>query len=662
MAVSPLQTRAAELIIDGESYRVRPRVTGHTEVGSADERQTILDVPGIVTWFPRGMGASVEGRPGMYDDGELIDTFSSPGYTLPAGKVYEYTFNDGFAGSDFGLSGTYMYGNDLRLVYGRAIYAVANGSATTMSLHADLGVNMSGQSAVTWKDAAYVGRVNTSTGAWGELFKDDGTTQSSLTGINRRTLSTGKWRPDGVPRDVLLGTTSAFDIRWCYDDPGVDGNWFPSSPGTRITDGYHHIRSIAADSEHFWFGCQSGLHDLEASGYAPNRTPKWRARYDIDNGMATVVHGGYVYSSFIDGLVRMPISGGTDEQCGIGTGLQYNGKGLGRYTALATWGQYVIAAVYNWNSRDSGIYFGIDKNIIGADVPGPMVWHGSYSPRIPGYITHIAVVTPQGAAETVRTSFLYYGSVDPGVAYHMYQQSIPKNGSAYGELISGGQHTFAVTGATLRLADLYPEYPTARRDLWMIDSEQQRMTGVNSVSISTNSDGADEDLDGDLDWVERMTTDRNGRASQIVSTSLGSVARVRLMVELDGTEQQPPVWLGLRLRTDINHALQDVRSYDVLLRDGQNTGADTHEVRSILSRDRALKRLVGLHSTRVIVRDEFGVTWRAQIVGIGEVSAKQSENNWPTMPTVTIRYLYRTIQYDAGDHYDEGNPYGDDSG
>lgn len=660
MIESPYRSRAGEITIDGESYRLRTNIGGQSDVGSADERQYLLDQPAIYADFSGGMGASLASRPGMYGWGEWIDTFSAPGMVLPAGKVYEFDVDGGYLGYDFGLSAAFELGADLYLCSGRGIYKCAGGTSASLTIAKDIGDGYATADAVVWKDAAYIGTYAVSTTAPDLLYRTvDGAVFTTTAGLKRKHLAVVTWRPTGTPIDVIIGTSTAFDVTYVSGDPMTAGDW--KSPVIRIGSGLFHIRSMVAAPRRVFFGTQVGIRDFDEYAHAPNLTPSWRQRYDIDNGMATALLDNYVYASFVDGLERVALNGERQdipEPCGVGVGLPFSGPVSGRYTALCTWNGWLIAAIWNQSMNKSYICFGQDRRVAGIEGPGPMVWHGAYT-VLDGRVTKLYVHTPQGAALTTRTTYLWIGTANDATgSYHLYRQSLPKGGNAYQDLLYGGQHQYVATGAALYLGDGWPQNPTANRAIWRYDIEAQRMTGVQSVRVEANTDGADADLDGDVDWTEQALSNRSGRVSVIAPSSMGSSARVALRVLLDGTDEQPPVFLSLRVRADINHEIQDVRTYEIDLRDSQDTGIGTAEVRSALSRLRTLQRLAGIRSSRVTVIDEFGVTWQAMVVRIEWGQRRRDNDDYAVSPRLTIRYLYRAIEYSQGDRYDDGHPRG----
>lgn len=655
MTLTAYRTRAGEITIDGDSYRVRGAIAGQSAVGSADERQSILDQPAIYTDFAGGMGASLWHVPGMYSWGRWVDTWSSPGMVLPSGELVEIT--DGWEPYALGTAATFELGNDLYICAGRIVHKCAGGTAALLTRAADLGGDIAARSAVNFKDAIYVGTSNLLTGAVGPLWKTtDGATWTSDPAVNRAYLANITWRPTGTPVNTLLGTTSAYQIRSVTGDPLVAANWGPTID---VGNSLRHIRSLVAAPRHVYIAKQEGVLDLDEYGNTPNLTPYWKDQFDVNNGAASVILEGYIYTSFQSGLVRVLLDGTRQdlpEMCGVGTGVSFSGPIIGRYTALAIWNDWLVAAVYNPGTNTSYIMFGQDRRVSGIAGPGPMLWHGAYG-EVTGIVTHLRAHTPP-TNDIVGPAYLWIGVTDNvGGQYHLYRQSLPRSGSAYQELLHSGAHRFRTSDVALYLADGWPDAPTARRAIWRYDVEAQRQVN-SSIRVLANVDGADADLDGDPDWTEQMATNRNGRSTGIAPASMTSAARVQLQVELNGTATQPPVFLSLRVRADVNHELQDIRTYILDLRDGQETGADTAEVRAALARLRTLQRKVGRDAIRATVIDEFGARWQAMVVRAEWGEERRGPQDYAISPRISIRYLYRTIQYSVGDRYTEGHPYG----
>lgn len=657
MIESPHRTAGSTIEINGLGLQVIGQIPGQFEVGAQDERKFLLDVPAVYADCSGGMGASEYHVPGMYADGRFIDTFSCPGVVLPAGEMVELTGTQGWIGYAPGALAAFMHNGEPHVIGGRPIYRINQvaGAVPTVTQIRDLGPNRAGQSAVSFKGSLWIGTFNSSTNAWGALEQLDSsgvwTTHAGL--IRRHLAGPLDWAPTGTPRKVMVATTSHHEAMYVYGDPATAGDWLPTAAPIEVADAGYTVLSITMTPRHVIFGTQGGIHDLDSYGRSPNLTPWFLKEYDINNGGMTFILDEYVYFCHAFGLGRVAVDGlrqDVPEWCNPGQGYAYSGEVYGRPQAGCTWNGMGIVGLYNHNTNETHVMMFKDRRYAGVDGRGPLVWHGAYS-VVPGRATLLQVVSEAGFNPK-----LIIGVADPAQAgstapYRLFIQSLPLASNAYQELLGLGSHRFAAEGSIV-FADGWPAHPTGYRDIWTGDIEGQQMKGTQTITVSANQNS--EETSGELAWTEIGSSNSNGTAPLTVPTDFGPAARLRFKVVLTGSSEQPPVFMSLRVRADVNFKLSDIRTYIVDLRDDQSTAIGTPDPRAAYNRLLQLKRLCDQASSQVSMRDELGQTWQVRLIDIDWTEDPKDADTYGFAARLVVRFLSRTYHYDSGDVYGEG--------
>ena len=237
-----------------------------------------------------------------------------------------------------------------------------------------------------------------------------------------------------------------------YTVPG--GN--PMTPADWIegvkTGSAEGLLSFATSRSHVFVGARDGLFDLNGLGESPNLTDYMPQQIHPTQGMAAQYLDGYVYVSTGYGLDRVRVEdiGLLQEnpgQCAPGWGTRAEHEFRGMTTAMTTDQGWLVNATFNYSTNRPSIWYGRDRQIVGVDTPNPLVWHG---PEIQGnadYRVTAMRVSSIGAGGTAGTGMRLWIAASPyyatGTAWLGYV-SVPVAGAPIDDLISGGDHRFAI--------------------------------------------------------------------------------------------------------------------------------------------------------------------------------------------------------------------------
>jgi hypothetical protein len=486
---------------------------------------------------------------------------------------------------------------------GRYVFRIPGGTGTPVQDH-DLGAG-----SVAWSMDTFLGNlyVGTSTGPLsssppGPLHQNAAGAWSGG-GPNRKAIahawyqaqatgSFGAWQ--------LIGSDSVSSVSNVATAPMTPANW-----GASITvgDSTYPISSLVSDQGHVYVAKTNGLHDVDGTtGFTPNLMPFYENTIDDDNGQSTVNANGSIYVNDVAGLFRLDVSGGSTTgritTVTPGHGLPNETPIRGKILAQTNYGPWVIAAVYNgtdtyimWG-RDIrqgdagtspfgyGAGYGPSPSAIG---PSPMLWHGGLI-YLPGEQCRMLAIS--GLTSPPR---LWVGSWD-GAAAHLRWCVIPRSENPLQDV----EYQFA-TSWEFHIPGQDWGHPVTTKDLLQIDVQGDGLGSVASADITVAVDGGPEVL--------------FGTANQSPQTSIVGAAdvfgrRLALCLEGHGGQVSPAVIRALMLRAQLRPAIRRIRTYDVLLGEGNVDRMGGRDITRPVSDYWKLEPLQW--GGRVKLRDEFG--------------------------------------------------------
>lgn len=336
--------------------------------------------------------------------------------------------------------------------------------------------------------AANTGRVMVSTGGIGALANslnlganqyvrdlivaDDGSGNSRLfcsstdsAGNNGRIhdLSGGAWNSTAVGTFGVNGRNRMQKVQWqtadgssgwrlvsisgfrtiAYTKPDTDPRLMNSwVEGVRLGTAYA-LAELPAARHHIYATARDGLFDLDGMGNSPNLTNYLDRQVQTGTGVAAEYLNNYVYMSSGRGIERIYVgtNGALQEtpgQCAPGWGTPAENEWRGYCTAMFTDQGYLGAAILNPTTGKTGIFWGIDRDIVGVKTRNPLAWYG---PEVTvNYDYKVTRAMTSGAAQDLR---LWIAAQSISTGYPILGwASLPIAGSPLQDLISAGPHRF----------------------------------------------------------------------------------------------------------------------------------------------------------------------------------------------------------------------------
>lgn len=287
-------------------------------------------------------------------------------------------------------------GGDLYLVGGARAYRVASGTpaSTSFAVHQDFKSTNVAVSAVQFLGDGYVGTLNSSNQP-SDLWRIQGGTWSTGNG-GRGYLTTTFYSSAAGAARWLAAQSSVAAVDFAAADPLSTSN-FGAEISIREV-GSVRINGLVSRTDHTYISTDRGLFDFDgASGQTVNLTPHVERLLDNDNGIATLSHNGWIYYGHRRGLLRVQTYGveeGRVQDVTPGYGTSSDNPVRGKITALASWGAYILAAVYNGTDTYicAGRERGPDEPSVG---PSPMLWHPGviYLPSATCYMLYVSGLT-----------------------------------------------------------------------------------------------------------------------------------------------------------------------------------------------------------------------------------------------------------------------------
>lgn len=432
-------------------------------LGSSDEDIAVSDLLAVksIEDFSGGMGVDYHEAPGVYTRTE--------GYAIPAGAATTVTVTAS-NNSNSPIVAIRQYGSDLFAAQtgdgtantARVLRSTDGGTTWTNSLN--LGANRYVRDLISFRTTAGASVLFASTcdatdpdpGGNGILYYWNGAAwsvaSSNFGAANSRQRMATEFAvdQDGVGYWRLVAISGSKTVAYTRPNPTVNdimtaGGWIE---GVRVETGANLLR-IAAKRRHWYLTAADGVFDLDEQGNSPNFTNYTETLIHGANGLAAIAIGDFVYPSLGQGLDRIYIGDGQVlqediGQCGPGQLTRARTKWThGWVTELYQDQGYIVAAVHNPITLESGIFWGVPREKVGVKTRNPLVWYGPEIVMTGGYkVTAMRSMSPSN--DDLR---LFVAAFKSGSAPQMAWVSLPISGAPLDSLISGGKHKFATGSA-----------------------------------------------------------------------------------------------------------------------------------------------------------------------------------------------------------------------
>lgn len=437
-------------------------------LASSDEDIEVSDrlVPVNAEDWSGGMGVSYHEAPGLYT--------RTPGYACPAGAGTAITLPAPVSGSsDSPIVAIRQYGSDLFAAQtgngaantARVMRSTDGGTTWTNSL--SLGANVYIRDLISYDNGAGVQCLYASSctakdpdpGADGALHRWNGTIWGSTTAgttygtYSRQRMATVFWvDQEGIGDWRLVVISGSKTIS--YTRPGADPfdvsgtAWIE---GVRIRTAANLLR-LAAARRHIYVTAADGVFDLDEQGNSPNLTNYTDTLIHGANGLAAQYLDNYVYTSLGQGLDRVYVGDAqvlqeNIGQCAPGQLTRARTRWTHAWTTELHQDQgFVVNAVHNPTTLESGIFWGMPRAKLGIETRNPLVWYGPEVVITGGYkVTAMRSYAPSN--DDLR---FFVAAHKDATAPVMARVSLPISGAPIDDLISGGKHKFA-TGSAVTL-------------------------------------------------------------------------------------------------------------------------------------------------------------------------------------------------------------------
>jgi hypothetical protein len=565
------------------------------------------------------------------------------------------------------------YNGNFYVGVGRYVYSVPGGTGTPV-LSADFGAGVVAWAMDTFQGNLYVGTsaTDTAAGGPGPLWQVDSTGAWTGGGPNRKSIAHAWYQAQAsgtVGAWQLIGQDTLSSVANCATGPMTPANWGASVP---VGDQTYPINSLISSLGHIYVAKTNGLHDVDGTtGFTPNLMPFYESAIDPDNGVAGITANGSVYVNSISGLFRLDVSGGstTGRITAVtpGHGLPNETPIRGKITAMTSYGPWVIGAVYNgvdtyimWG-RDIrqgdagtspfgyGAGYGPSPQAIG---PSPMLWHGALI-FLPGQICRMLAIS--GLTSPPR---LWLGSVTTSSG----QASISWATIARTENpLQDSEYRYATNWQFL-IAGQDWQHPVSVKDLLQIDVQADGLGIGSSLTIQVGADGGP---------AQTFGTANQSPLSYVVGAQDLFGRRLALTLQGSNTSTSPGVIRAISPRAQIRPQLRRIRTYDVLLGEGNLDRFGGRDIGRALTVYQQLEPMQW--GGRQTLRDEFGETYPVLVLPpiTRKLSHLGGESGKGTAEPVIIATLVLKllvdnedlttpagIKWDAGHTYDSGSRWG----
>ena len=568
----------------------------------AGEPLDVSEEPLVMDTFHLGFGYSWRLLAGTYAYAENADC-RFPRLVLPGPLMTEVTLpaatgvGSPRCGQDFG--GNFYIGA------GQQIYSIPGGTGAPVAVR-DVGAGN-----VAWQMDTFLGNLYVGTSVGQTSASPPGPLQQLAAGTwsagpNRKAIAHAWYQAQAtgsVGAWQLIGSDSPSSVRNVAANPMTDANW-----GASITvgDSTYAINSLVSDQGHIYVAKTNGLHDVDGTtGFTPNMMPFYEAAIDDENGIAAINANGSIYVNDISALFRLDVSGGSTTGRILtvtpGHGLPNETPVRGKILAQTSYGPWVIASVYNgadsyimWG-RDIkqgdagtspfgyGAGYGASPSAIG---PSPMLWHGALI-LLKGEQCRMLAVS--GLTSPPR---LWVGSWRPSDSTaHLRWGLIPRTENP----MQDSEMTFA-TDWEVHIPGQDWGHPVTTKDLLQIDVQADGLlSGHSTINFTTGADGGS---------LQDFGTASDSPQSTVVGATDFFGRRIALCMDGTNPSYAPIAVRALMLRAQLRPALRRVRTYEVLLGEGN---LDRFGGRDITRSQNEYWKLEPLQwGGRVKLRDEFG--------------------------------------------------------
>ena len=628
----------------------------------------VSEEPLVLDTFHLGMGYSWRLLQGTYAYAINADA-RFPRLVLPGPQVTSTALPVGVTsaprcGQDY--NGDFLFGA------GRYIYQIPGGTGAPTQV-ADLGAGVFAWSMDTFLGNLYVGTsaTDTAAGAPGPLWQNAAGAWTGG-GPNRKAIAHAWYQAQAsgsVGAWQLIGSDTVSSVINCATGPMTPGNWGAS---ISVGDTTYPINSLVSDQAHVYVAKTNGLHDVDgATGFTPNLMPFYESAVDTDNGTASITANGSVYVNSITGLFRLDVSGGSTTgritTVTPGHGLPNETPIRGKITAMTSYGPWVIAAVYNgvdtyilWG-RDIrqgdagtspfgyGAGYGPSPSAIG---PSPMLWHGALI-FLPGQVCRMLAIS--GLTSPPR---LWLGTYSPLSAQAQVAWAIlarTENPVQDAEYRYATSWSFFIPGQDWL-------HPISVKDLLQIDIQADGLGIGSSVAVQVAADGGAPMSFGTAD---------ESPLSYVIGTQDVFGRRLALTLQGTNTATSPPMLRAISPRAQIRPQLRRIRTYQVLLGEGNVDRFGGRHIGRPLTDYQQLEPMQW--GGRQTLRDEFGETYAVlvlppitrRLAHLGAESGKGTAEP-VIIATLTLKLLVDNedlttpagIAWDAGYTYDSGYRWG----
>jgi hypothetical protein len=323
-----------------------------------------------------------------------------------------------------------------------------------------------------------------------------------------------------------------------------------------------------------YFATTGGIHDLDASGIAPNLTPDVERLVMDTNGRATLVANGWLYFNVGYTLKRLRVVGqeyALAQDCGWEAQIPSQCPMAGYVTALVKYGRWIWAFVYDGTNT-----WGIKGREAGPnDRYGPIVWYVApiYLPNLKVTAAHVSGLVSQNP----RLWMAVYDGTNRALRWAPLALD-----SAYRDLRQARLYRFAASAQFDEQEqdhgdDALPKYVRE------FVGETENMSGSTQDSLSIAKDGeATFATIGSMRSNPRPVVRPTG-ASEILAS------RYILRHNLSGTTTAPPILRKLSTRVLPRPDVLEVRPYQVICgpgvrgADGALDGRSVKQARSTLA-------------------------------------------------------------------------------
>lgn len=606
--------------------------------GRADEMIRNSDVPRVIDNLDAGMGFSrrVEAVPNGYSHCLPGHTRSPGGIFSPAGKLTPISMAGvawaGGVNSPI-IDSIDFAGNLYLITSGREVLEMAGGTDNPTVAAYGLGSGLfGGQGATVFQDRLWVG------GGGSMLYRRLDNFWAQVPSLNRGSLATVTWRPQGIPTQFMVAVAPDSTIRYVSElnDPTVDADW---SPPIKIGSADLGINRIVAAPRHAYFLKPDGVYDMDEFGIQAYPIASWvKESIDLGNGLWGFHAGTGLYYAHQQGLAFIPTAGELQHRpiwAQPGYGLPWEGPVRGAPWAGSFEGGLVVVALFD----GANSYLCVGGPSEQAYGEATHIWHGAEA-YIPGErISHVKTHTAVGASGDVRwPRRLIATTVEGGASVQtkLYWQSLPRAATPIQELLLGGQFEPADASSLFLPADPWGR-PSSVKTMLQFDLLAERLTtDADYLRLYAKAD--------DGDYVEQ------GVAAEGPSTSLTPIELTEgryITTRIDAVGA--PILRSAELRAAIGVELREARIYTLVL--GYDNALRTARGRENRDPEHRLAQLRAVLG-RVVTLDD-GTAMRVRVLQVmparrQQLGSPRRGGAWMTVAEVMVSILDRPFNWDSG--------------